>query len=103
MIFRVKLDKTTPHQRGEYLSLTSAQKFLIGKHAAENGVTATVKYYSKAFPHDLPNSPFFDQPSGNTDSFGDSPIYYCQNFIMQVFTKILPYQYFITYSILVNH
>ena len=40
---------------GEYLSITSAQKYSIGKHAAENGVTATIRYYAKAFP-DLPLS-----------------------------------------------
>ena len=36
------LDKKTTSRvkRGEYLGLTSAQKFLIGKHAAEDGVTA---------------------------------------------------------------
>ena len=34
-------------QHGEYLSLTFAQKFLIGKCAAEDGVIATVQYYSK--------------------------------------------------------
>jgi len=40
---------------GEYLSITPAQKFSIGKCAAENGVTATIRYYAKAFP-DLPLS-----------------------------------------------
>ena len=45
---------TQPHgKHGEYLSLTPAQKFSIGKRAAENGVTATIRYYAKAFP-DLP-------------------------------------------------
>ena len=36
--------KTTPRSGkcGKYWSLTSAQKFSIGKHAAENGVTATI-------------------------------------------------------------
>ena len=29
-------------KRGEYLSLTPAQKFSIGKNAAENGVIATI-------------------------------------------------------------
>ena len=49
--------KTMPRggKHGEYLSLTSAQKFSIGKRAAENGVTATVRYYAKAFS-DLPLS-----------------------------------------------
>ena len=50
----------TPHRNcAEYLSLTSAQKFLIGKGAAEDGVTAMVGYYAKAFPHDSPNSTIF--------------------------------------------
>ena len=35
----------------EYLSLTPAQKFSIGKHVAENGVTAAIRYYAKAFHH----------------------------------------------------
>ena len=49
-------EKTTSRgKRGEYLSLTPAQKFSIGKRAAENGVTATIRYYAKAFP-DLPLS-----------------------------------------------
>ena len=44
-------EKTTPHgKRGEYLSITPAQKFSIGKCAAENGVTATIRYYTKTFP-----------------------------------------------------
>ena len=48
--------KTMPcGKRVEYLSLTPAQKFSIGKRAAENGVTATIRYYAKAFP-DLPLS-----------------------------------------------
>ena len=44
------LDKTMPcgGKRGEYLSLTSAQKFSIGKRAAENGVTATVRHYAQS-------------------------------------------------------
>ena len=48
-------EKTTQPRgkRREYLSLTPAQKFSIGKHAVENGVTATIRYYAKAFP-DLP-------------------------------------------------
>ena len=45
---------------GECLSLTSVQKLLIGKRTAEDGVTATEQYYSKAFPHNgSPNSPIF--------------------------------------------
>ena len=33
---------------GEYLSLTLAQKFSLGKRAAENEVTAMIRYYMKA-------------------------------------------------------
>ena len=36
--------------RGPYISLTPAQKFSVGKRAAENGVTAMLHYYSKTFP-----------------------------------------------------
>ena len=49
-------EKTTPcGKHGEYLSITPAQKFSKGKRAAENGVTATIRCYAKAFP-DLPLS-----------------------------------------------
>ena len=49
-------EKTTPRgKHGEYLSITPTQKFSIGKHAAENEVTAMIRYYAKAFP-DLPLS-----------------------------------------------
>ena len=94
MIFRIRFDKkTTPHQHGEYLSLTPAQKFLIGKCTAEDGVTAIIP---KPFLTIYQIHQFFDQLSSN--SFGVSPIYYCQSFIMQAFANILPYQYFATYS-----
>ena len=52
-------DQTPRGNCGEYLSSTSAQKFLISKHAAEDGVIAMVGYYAKVFPHNLPNSPIF--------------------------------------------
>ena len=53
IIYNILDKRTTPHggKRGEYLSLTSAQKFSIGKCAAENGVTAKVRYSAKAFPY----------------------------------------------------
>ena len=42
---------STPRgKHGEYLSITPTQKFSIGKRAAENGVTAMIRYYAKAFP-----------------------------------------------------
>ena len=47
------LEMTTRGKRGEYFSYTPAQRLSIGKRAAENGVTATLRYYVKAFP-DLP-------------------------------------------------
>ena len=53
----------------EYLSLTSTQKLLIGKRAAEDEVTARVQCYSKSF------SSWFAK-----------------------FTNFFPYQYFTTYS-----
>ena len=56
-----------------------------------------VQCYSKAIPHNSPNSPIFPLPS--SISFGDLQIYYHQNFITQIFTNILSYQYFAMYSI----
>ena len=38
---------------GTYLALTPAQKYAVGKRAAENGVTTMIRYYAKAFP-DIP-------------------------------------------------
>ena len=37
-------------KQSTYMGLTSAQRFSIGKRGAENGVTATLRYYAKAFP-----------------------------------------------------
>ena len=37
-------------KRGPYLILTPAQRFKVGKRAAEHGVTATLHYYSSRFP-----------------------------------------------------
>lgn len=36
--------------RGLYLSLTPAQKYEIGKRAAEHGVTASIWYFNKKYP-----------------------------------------------------
>ena len=36
--------------RGPYLTLTPAQKYHIGKRAAECGTTAAIRYYQKKFP-----------------------------------------------------
>ena len=38
-------------KRGTYLALTPAQKYAVGKRAAESGVTTTIRYYAKAFPN----------------------------------------------------
>ena len=52
MVQEILDEKATPRgKRGEYLHLTPAQKFSIGRRAAENGVTATIRYYAKAFPN----------------------------------------------------
>ena len=37
-------------KRGPYVALAPAQRFLIGKRAAENGNTATLRYDAKEFP-----------------------------------------------------
>jgi len=36
--------------RGPYLSLTPAQKYEVGKRAAEHGVTASMHYFAKKYP-----------------------------------------------------
>ena len=36
--------------RGPYTVLTPAQKFEIGKRAAEMGTTVTIRYYAKRYP-----------------------------------------------------
>ena len=45
------MEKRSP--RGPYISLSPVQKYSFGKRAAENGTTATLRYYAKTFP-DLP-------------------------------------------------
>ena len=40
-------------KRGTYLALTPAQKYAVGKRAAESGATTKIRYYAKAFP-DIP-------------------------------------------------
>ena len=42
------LEKRLP--RGPYILLTPAQKYSIGKRAADNGTTATLRYLAKTFP-----------------------------------------------------
>ena len=34
-------------ERGPYMKLTSAQRYQIGKQAAELGVTAAIRYFKK--------------------------------------------------------
>ena len=45
--------QTSTGSRGPYLTLTPAQKYQIGKRAAEYDTTAAIRYYQKKFP-DLP-------------------------------------------------
>ena len=42
--------KEQPRGRGSYLILTPAQRFEIGKRAAEHGVTASIRYFAKKYP-----------------------------------------------------
>ena len=37
-------------ERGPYVKLTSAQRYKIGKRAAEHGVTAAIRYFKTKFP-----------------------------------------------------
>jgi len=38
-------------QKGPYLYLTDAQRYEVGKRAAENGTTNTMRYYAHKFPN----------------------------------------------------
>ena len=38
------------NKRGKYLTLTPAQRFKVGKRAAEHGVTAALRYFDKKYP-----------------------------------------------------
>ena len=42
--------KEQPHGRGSCLIVTPAQRFEIGKRAAEYGVTASIRYSAKKYP-----------------------------------------------------
>ena len=43
-----EVKKSASRTRGTYSFLTSAQKYEVGKRAAEHGVTATIRYYGKS-------------------------------------------------------
>ena len=62
-MFRVRVDKKTTlhHTSVGVLEFNSTQKFLISKSTSvvEDGLMAMIQYYSKAFPHNSPNSPIF--------------------------------------------
>ena len=40
----------TSSKRGPYLKLTGTQRFQIGKHAMEHGITASICYFKTKFP-----------------------------------------------------
>ena len=42
--------KEEPCGRGPYLIFTPAQRFEVGKQAAEHGVTASMRYFAKKYP-----------------------------------------------------
>ena len=42
--------QTSTGSQGPYLTITTAQKYHIGKRAAECGTTAAIRYYQKKFP-----------------------------------------------------
>ena len=44
------IERQESGKRGPYLILTPAQRYGIGRRAAEHGVTATLRYYSRQFP-----------------------------------------------------
>ena len=41
------IERQESGKRGPYLILTPAQRYEIGRRAAEHGVTATLRYYSR--------------------------------------------------------
>ena len=47
---RTELEKKPQGSRNPYLKLTPAQKAIVGKRAAEHGVTAAIRYFSPRFP-----------------------------------------------------
>ncbi len=50
-------EKQTTSKRGTYDHFTPEEKARIGKRAAEHGVTATIRYFSRVFPgHSLKES-----------------------------------------------
>ena len=49
-VHQVQQKSSSNRLRGPYISLTPAQMFSVGKRAAENGVTVTLRYCSKTFP-----------------------------------------------------
>lgn len=51
VVYQVLEKERRPH--GPYISVTPMQKYAIGQRTAENGATATLRYYAKRFP-DLP-------------------------------------------------
>ena len=95
-----RVDKKRPHQRREYLSLTSIQKFLIGKCCcwrwSDNSGTIIIipKFFFSSWS--LKFAKFFLAFLYNSSD--DLPIFCWQSFIMQVFANILPYQYFAMYG-----
>ena len=46
-VIKHELQPTGGRSREPYIKLTPEQKALIGHRAAEHGVTATIRYYSK--------------------------------------------------------
>lgn len=43
-------DEPISNKRGKYLTLTPAQRFEVGKRAAEHGVTSALRYFQKKYP-----------------------------------------------------
>ena len=47
---QVKEVLTVPANRGPYFKLTPAQRFQVGKRAAEHGIAASIRYFEKKYP-----------------------------------------------------
>jgi len=50
IVFKVLEQSLLSGERGPYLKLTPAQRYQIGKQAAEHGTTASIHYFKTKFP-----------------------------------------------------
>ena len=49
-VLKLKDKSTRDSRTGPYLMLTPAQRYEVGKRAAEHGVTASIHYFTRKYP-----------------------------------------------------